>query len=551
MDLIVTRREKFLIYYCKKESFAVKPNFRIKEQYVMQYLLGLCIIGTLTFSLFGQVYAQPVESPGDIQERINKLEGALQELKSLLKGQIQKESEKEADIKKLKEQTEEQQKKMGEVTKRDLEKEAEIKKLKEVTEEQKKRIEEAAKMAEAPADFYWAERSQKFYEKGLSPQFGDARTKPFLRKMGRSTYLGGYMDFEYRRTEEANNKDEGFDQKRLIPFIYSDVSDRVKLATEIEFEHGGPNGNRKGDGEIKLEFATVDFLIRDEINLRAGIILSPLGKFNLVHDSPLQDLTDRPMVDRSIIPTTLSESGAGFFGTFYPTELSKLDYEIYAVNGFEGLTAKGEARFNTIDGLREGKGSQKNDVFNGDPAVVGRLAFSPFLGLEFGGSFHTGAYDGNNDNNLTIAAFDTAYQMGPFELVGEFANAFIERDSFAKSPHDVNKDGDFKDSGEQPVPDDFWGYYIEPRYHFMPGFLKAMAPKIFTEDSTFTAVTRWEQLDLDGNKVDRITFGLNYRYTEDTVFKLDYQINTATIDDPDRPKESKSNTFLVSIATYF
>ncbi len=85
----------------------------------------------------------------------------------------------------------------------------------------------------------------------------------------------------------------------------------------------------------------------------------------------------------------------------------------------------------------------------------------------------------------------------------------------------------------------------------MPGFLKAMAPKIFTEDSTFTAVTRWEQLDLDGNKADRITFGLNYRYTEDTVLKLDYQINTATIDDPDRPKESKSNTFLVSIATYF
>ena len=24
----------------------------------------------------------------------------------------------------------------------------------------------------------------------------------------------------------------------------------------------------------------------------------------------------------------------GFFGTFYPTELSKLDYEIYVVNGF-------------------------------------------------------------------------------------------------------------------------------------------------------------------------------------------------------------------------
>ena len=54
----------------------------------------------------------------------------------------------------------------------------------------------------------------------------------------------------------------------------------------------------------------------DWLNYRGGIILSPLGKFNLVHDSPLQDLTERPMVSRFIIPTTLSESGMGFFGTF-------------------------------------------------------------------------------------------------------------------------------------------------------------------------------------------------------------------------------------------
>ncbi len=474
----------------------------------MKYLSGLFIISVLTFSLSWRLYAQPVESASNLQERISKLESELQELKTLLKGQMQRDSEKETEIKKLKEQSEEQQERIGEVT---------------------KKYEEAAKMVEAPPEFYWAKRSQEFYEKGLSPQFGDIRTKPFLRRMGRNTYLGGYMDFEYRAEEGKNN---GFDQKRLIPFIYSDVSDRVKFATEIEFEHGGPDNNR-GDGEVKIEFATVDFLIQDWINLRAGIILSPLGKYNLVHDSPLQDLIDRPIVDRRIIPTTLSESGAGLFGTFYPTELSKLDYEIYAVNGFEGLTAGGTSRFSTGGGLRGGKGSEVVD-FNGDPAVVGRLGFSPFLGLEFGGSFHAGTYDEKNDNMLTIAAFDTAYQRGPFELVGEFANAFIERDSFASS------------SG---VPDDMWGYYIEPRYHFMPGFLKTMAPTIFTEDSTFTGVTRWEQLDLDGEKTDRITFGLNYRYTEDTVFKLDYQINTTTKED--RPAESKNNTFLFGIATYF
>jgi hypothetical protein len=498
-------------------------------------------MAVLTFALLGQSYAQPIESTNNLTGRIDKLESELQELKTLLKEQIQRDSEKEVELKKLKEQAEEQQERIKEQARRDLEEEAEIKKLIAQTEEQQemisevtKKYEEATKMVEAPPEFYWGKKSQEFYEKGLSPQFGDTRTKPFLRRFGRNTYLGGYMDFEYRR-EEGGKK--GFSQKRLIPFIYADISDRVKFSTEIEFEYGGPQNNKK-NGEVKIEFATIDFLINDWINLRSGIILSPLGKYNLVHDSPLQDLVDRPLVNRRIIPTTLSESGAGLFGTFYPTELSKLDYEIYAVNGFEGLTADGKSSFSTSGGIRGGRGSQKAD-FNGDPSVVGRLGFSPFLGLDFGGSFHTGAYDERNDNNLTIVAFDTAYQRGPFEIVGEFANAFIERDSFArgKSP-----EGDV-------VPDDMWGYYIEPRYHFMPKFLKKAAPTIFTDDSTFTGITRWDQLDLDGEKTNRLTFGLNFRYTEDTVFKIDYQINTTTQEA--RPAESKNNTLLFGIATYF
>jgi len=40
---------------------------------------------------------------------------------------------------------------------------------------------------------------------------------------------------------------------------------------------------------------------------------------------------------------------------------------------------------------------------------------------------------------------------------------------------------------------------------------------------------------------------LNYRYTEDTVFKLDYQIN---MEEKDMPGIA-NNAFLFSVATYF
>jgi hypothetical protein len=325
------------------------------------------------------------------------------------------------------------------------------------------------------------------------------------------------------------------------------VSDRVKFATEIEIEHGGPQssgGVNDVTGDIKIEFATIDFLITDWLNYRGGIILSPLGKFNLVHDSPLQDLTDRPMVSTNIIPTTLSEAGMGFFGTFYPTEMSKIDYEIYAVNGFQ-VADDGTVIDSGDNFIRSSRGSVQSDN-NTNPAIVGRLAFSPFLGLELGASIHSGYIDDHNSNRMTIKAFDWTYQRGAFELVGEYAHASIERDG--------SLDGDTENSAQYNG--DMWGYYIEPRYHFMPQTLKDLAPTFFKEDSTFTAVCRLGGLNVSqplpsaGNRRKiRLTPGFNFRYTEDTVFKAEYQVNweSGRVTTP----EVSNNSLVFSVSTYF
>ena len=261
--------------------------------------------------------------------------------------------------------------------------------------------------------FYWANKAQELKDRGLASYFGDVSgARPFYRTLGRNTYIGGYMDHELE-IDAGSQSNKTFDQHRLVPFIYSDVSNRVKFATEIEIEHGGPqtsSGSIGQSGDIKVEFATIDFLMTDWLNYRGGIILSPLGKLNLVHDAPLLDLTDRPMVNTNLIPTTLSESGMGFFGTFYPTEMSKIDYEIYVVNGFQSLQDDGDqAGTNAESFIRSSRGSVENDN-NTNFAIVGRLAYSPFLGLEVGGSFHTGYVDQTGSNRLTILALDWTYQ---------------------------------------------------------------------------------------------------------------------------------------------
>lgn len=372
------------------------------------------------------------------------------------------------------------------------------------------------------------EIADAFEKKDISQKFGGVYTKPFLQRFGRNTYVGGYMDFDWNATEKVNPR---FQQKRLIPFIYSDVSERIKFATEIEFENAGPQNNA-ADGEVKLEFATLDYLIHEKINFRGGLLLSPLGKYNLIHDTPLQESFTRPLVDRFIIPTTLSEPGAGFYGSFYPSELAKLDYEIYITQGFRGLDVNGTNRITTTNGLRNARASDKTDI-NNRPAMVGRLAYSPFLGLEMAYSTHVGTYDQLRDNRLWINAVDFTWQKGPFEVLGEGAFAKIGRNDFAQ---------------RRGVPDDMWGYYLQTNYHFMPGWLKKSAPSFFKDDSTFTLFGRWDHIDMDGNTQQKIMPGITFRPTPDTVFGLNYQANIDNGAHDARPDDTILEAWF---ATYF
>ena len=214
--------------------------------------------------------------------------------------------------------------------------------------------------------------------------------KPFVRSP--KTIIGGYIDFTITDCNNANARDcrEGleFDQERFVPFFYSQVTDRLSVAAELEIEHGGPQGNQD-DGAVKMEFATMDYRFDDWMNLRAGIILIPMGRFNLVHDSPLNDLPLRPLVSRLIIPSTFAESGVGLFGSFYPTALSKVDYEFYVTQGYNGGSSTNGTSITEGSGMRSSRGSFSRDN-NENKALVSRVSVSPFLGVEVAGSIHYG-----------------------------------------------------------------------------------------------------------------------------------------------------------------
>src|SRR5262249_42564994 len=158
--------------------------------------------------------------------------------------------------------------------------------------------------------------------------------------------------------------------------------------------------------------------------LRGGMLLSPLGKFNLSHDSPLNEFTDRPLVSTELLGVALSEPGLGALGQFGFARTGRLTYEVYATNGFhDGIITQSE------QGTRIPLGRGNFEDNDGRPAIVGRVAVSPARPVEIGVSIHHGAYNVYDDEgtriddarHLTIGVLDAEVHALGVQFAGEAA----------------------------------------------------------------------------------------------------------------------------------
>ena len=333
---------------------------------------------------------------------------------------------------------------------------------------------------------------------------GGIYDRPYLFRPSARIAIGGYAETMVRSEyEQGVNENISFEARRFNIFLFSSISSLIKLTSELEFEHGTE--------EIKLETALIDVQFYEEFNLRGGILLSPLGKFNIAHDSPRNEFTDRPLVSTRIIPATLSEAGFGFFGSLYPFPEHRLTYETYLVNGFNYDVILGG------DGTSIPSGRPKafEEDNNGSPAFVGRLAWVPEFGAELGVSVHTGIYNTfkreglvvDQKRSATIVAVDGEYELGSLRLKGEFARTRVELPTSLV--------GLFAERQQ--------GVYAQAAYTILRGILPMYA------QSALAIGTRYDYIDLDtdvkGDDIHRLTVGMNIHLVPETVVKLDYQYN--------------------------
>ena len=229
------------------------------------------------------------------------------------------------------------------------------------------------------------------------------------------TNLSGYMDFHYNNPEFS---DATLDFHRFVLLFTHSFSDRIRFVGELELEHAVVEGLEE-KGELELEQAYVDFLMTRGFNVRAGMMLMPIGIINERHEPPVYYGVERPFIDTVIIPTTWFEVGAGIHG-----EVGRgWRYRAFVAAPLDA------SQFTAEEGIREGrqKGAEANVA---SAAVTGRLEYVGIRGLTLGVSGWSGEsgfqFRPRFDVPVSLAETDARFSRRGLELRGQFAQIWID-----------------------------------------------------------------------------------------------------------------------------
>jgi hypothetical protein len=208
---------------------------------------------------------------------------------------------------------------------------------------------------------------------------GPAASK--IYRSGNGLSIGGYGEVVYHRFDgrlQDGSRSEAADEldlQRAVLYFGYKLNERFIFNSELEVEHGVTASDK--DGETEVEFAYGDYLWKPQANVRAGLILMPVGLLNEYHEPTVYLGVSRNEVESVIIPTTWREIGFGLYGEAGPWR-----YRTYLTNGLDA------SRFEA-EGIGEGSGEGSHARAE-DFAWVGRLDFTGVPGLLVGGSAFTG-----------------------------------------------------------------------------------------------------------------------------------------------------------------
>ena len=335
---------------------------------------------------------------------------------------------------------------------------------------------------------------------GLSP----SASKVYSAEDG-GVSIGGYGEWIF--SDFQGRDDDRADALRTILYVGHRFSENWLLNTELEFEHGttdDSSGTTSSEGSVSVEFAYIEHQVNDDLAVRGGVLLVPVGLVNELHEPTAFPTANRSVTESRILPTTWREAGLGVLGNSGP-----VSWKLYAVGGLEG------SRFNE-GGLRGGRQKGNRSDFD-DIAIVLRADWTETPGLLVGTSIYHG--DSSQDDfafdlGTTIVDVHVQWNHGPLEVRGLWAKA------------DLDDTAEFFSATGNALGEELEGWYVEAGVDL----LRLLDPEA---TQSVTAYARFEDVDTQaslaggvpaggGFSDEVLTFGVSWSPVENVVLKLDY-----------------------------
>ncbi len=334
--------------------------------------------------------------------------------------------------------------------------------------------------------------------------------------LAKGVTLGGYGQVDYNQKEGKNGV---LDVHRMVMLLGYKFNDKVQFITEIEFEHVK---------EVFVEQAFLNYTVANQVNLRAGLMLVPMGIVNEYHEPTTFNGVERPSMDKSIVPTTWREVGIGVSGRI---DNANLKYQAYIFNGFASVN--GSKVLGGSNGLRNGRQKGAKSTVN-SPTYSTKFEYYGIQGLRLGLSGYFGRTqpaddidtEDGTDVGIVMLGIDARYNYRRFTARGQFINTSIT-DTEA-----------YNNLNSAKLGSKLQGWYVEGAYNLLPQ----------TKTQKLIAFARYEDFDthasVEGSLAknlaydrDEITFGLSYHIAPGAVVKADYQLKNNAVSNSDATKQ--------------
>ena len=340
----------------------------------------------------------------------------------------------------------------------------------------------------------------------------------FSEESQRKLHFGGYGNIDFNQPIDKDFRQNAkLDVHRLILFAGYKFNDKTKFITEIEFEHVK---------EVYIEQAYLDYQLLNNMSVKAGLMLIPMGIINEYHEGTTFNGVERPNVDKYIVPTTWREIALGIDGRI---NAASLRYQLYVTNGFNGYDGSG--KFTGSSALRSGR--QKGaESYMSSPNLSAKLDFYGVSGLKLGLSGYFGKsqstlYDDLDKEDKAAEAMADSSVIGismlgldyRYSIAGFHTRGQVIYGSFSN----VNQYNTFtgNDLGESML-----GYYAEISYdifHRNSSIRNELTPffryeKYNTHQSVVSGMATNDAYDRT-----EMLVGFAFKMDRGAAFKVDYQ----------------------------